>query len=447
MENLKQESERFIRSFLYNLYEKEIIELDIEKQPELKNPVVYVAAYNLEEWAHHILWVDVEKLNMQSTLEYCKESPLLTEILNNCRGMSSDYMGTTINFYSAQLTIINKRKLGEKEFWDDILYLNKLHPSPSKRLNIVKSFSYTEQLDNKNLETKTKLIEKINEMPSALDSIYENKRKEKNQEIDNLIEQLKVLKQELKQIDMDYITRFIQDENNSIFNKLINFIDKCKYVSHYIIYGPTTRRPSQRYSVYILLRPFPISYTYGDDAATKLIYESVAFRNHTNKDIIMDAITSRTRYEIYHKPVIISISYRPNDETGLTWNVEKPVCSKIRLIDESEEFQRMYADNQGFENRHYFRFNCLGSFRTDLALAQDALDPTRLFATLLQYLQTINLADYAGNQWLQQDHMVYDKLENKLILVQAQSGNIIPINHSIESLEIIAQNGYYKKGN
>ena len=128
------------------------------------------------------------------------------------------------------------------------------------------------------------------------------------------------------------------------------------------------------------------------------------------------------------------------------YSIENDTKYQLDLIKFPKTLRETYNDDERYVNRHYFRFSCLGSFKSDLRLAQTELNPVRLFATLLQYLQTINLSDYAGQQWLYQDHIMLDKEKNELFIFKAHSGKVEYLGCTPDDLYQVVPTTYYTKG-
>lgn len=200
-------------------------------------------------------------------------------------------------------------------------------------------------------------------------------------------------------------------QNNSVeFDKFIDFLKRCNFVKGINIHNKT---------ISIYMSYFPVSYTYADDAAEKLILDSANTKNNNNKELLLDALTARERFEIIHLPVVIDINVN-----NLEWNVRlNSLKSNIKNLS-----YPLLARDTGSKNRHYFSHGCLGSFQADLLNARHEGDFTKLFATILQYLQTINLADSAGQTWLYQEQIFRDKEFNVFFVYSAKTGKNYPLD-------------------
>jgi hypothetical protein len=119
--------------------------------------------------------------------------------------------------------------------------------------------------------------------------------------------------------------------------------------------------------------------------------------------------------------------------------------SYAELINLPTELYTRFNRSNYFENRHYFRYVCLGGFKADIQNAQCNIEPVRLFATLLQYLSTINLADTAGNQWLEQTHLILNKRTGKLCLLKEQTGTLTELDCTIKDLDNLYLTDYFIK--
>lgn len=205
--------------------------------------------------------------------------------------------------------------------------------------------------------------------------------------------------------------------NNTEVNKFIDFLKRCNYVKSIYL---------ENKLIAIHTSSFPISYTFAEDAAEKLILDSANTKHNDNKEILLDALTTRKRYEITHLPVIIRI-----DTSSLSWEV-----SLNNLKSNANHFTYpLMARETGSKNRHYFSYTCLGSFQTELLTAVHESNFTKLFATILQYLQTINLADGAGQSWLYQEQIFRDKEFNTYFIYSPSTGKSYPLEE--EDLDVL----------
>lgn len=446
MENLKIESERFIRSFLFNIHKKQIIDIDKDTDNYLLNTSYYDQGFELNPEVHYIIWVDLDNFFYENIQMYYVEVPVINKLLNRYKNYSANYAGQCIHFYS-DFTIVNKKQLNTNVFWETVLGFTNyaLDGNIADIINNSK-LAYDELITNVNQANLNKFKKIIQTMPSTLAHTYETKRNEFLNNINSLINEIKRLKETIKELDTEYANRFIRDENNSVFSSLINYITKCKYVNSYYVKEPSKRLMNPKYEVKISLKAFPVSYTYNDGMADKLINHSQVTEEMENKHILLDAVTDRTKFEIYHKPTEISLYYGANTDNEIRYDIANDVKSNLELIKYPKKLGDTYNYEERYVNRHYFKYRCLGSFSSDLRLSQTELNPVRLFATLLQYLQTINLADYAGQQWLYQDHIVLDKEKNELFILTARTGKIEYLGITPDELYQIVPTTYYTKG-
>lgn len=282
----------------------------------------------------------------------------------------------------------------------------------NKSLEIAVNIKY----DNILKELVKLSLETVNEYANGLPdnelSKLTKEYEELQQSIDKLTTQLIDKKRELKRHAADILYRKTEPSEHP-FKRFINFANRCKTIKSIQYNINNCEYPS----VYLFTDWFPIDYTYEDERADKLIMENATFKNNNEKEILLDAITKRERYKIMHRPVFINIIESENqllyNITALDFSIHKYYDINLR---------------NKYRNVHFFDFDCLGSFKSDLNLAKTDKDYIRLTTLLLQYLQTINIADYAGTTWLSSEHMIYDSLENKYFIYNPKDGSKHYIN-------------------
>lgn len=442
-QNTIVKGESFIRSFLISKFKKIIVDID-PTEPKYKNEVSYdLWGEVAQSAAHFIIWVNVDEFTIENINSQLIHSNFLTSLCGSLR--YPDFFGKSIALLNERITIVNKKELDTKLFWDDIIALNKYCYGQSTTAISAAQTPYKSLL-SKLYTTKETVDKAVANMPKDYDALYNSKKNEVLSKIDSLFNQITALKNSLKDIEFDYINRVIKDDGNTVFSRLVSFLDRCKHVKGYKIKVPSASTMlSGRCKIDILLHAFPISYTCGEDLLDKVINQSNRFNSFKNKEILIDALSKRQDYEIYHRPIKITLSVNVSANATLDYAIDRTVLSYAELINLPTELYTRFNRSGYFENRHYFKYSCLGGFKADIQTAQCNIEPVRLFATLLQYLSTINLADTAGNQWLEQNHLILNKRTGKLCLLKEQTGNLIELDCTVKDLDSLFLTDYYIK--
>lgn len=442
-QNTIVKGEDFIRSFLISKFKKIIADID-PTEPKYQNEVPYdLWGEYTPSTAHFIIWINIDEFTIENINSQLIHSNFLTNLVGSLR--FPDFFGKSIVLLNEHTTIINKKQINTKLFWDDIIELNKYYYGNSTEAISAAQTPYKSLLHNLFI-TKEAVDTTVANMPKDYDAMYNSKKNEVLNKIDALFNQITDLKNSLKVIEFDYINRVIKDDGNTVFSRLISFLNRCKHVKGYKIKAPSANSISNsRCRIEILLHAFPVSYTCGEDLLDKLINQSNRFNSFKNKEILIDALSKRHDYEIYHRPIKITLSVNLSANATLDYAIDRTTMSYIELINLPTELYTRFNRSGYFENRHYFKYNCLGGFKADIQTAQCNIEPVRLFATLLQYLSTINLADIAGNQWLEQSHLILNKRTNKLCLLKEQTGNLVELDCTIKDLNNLYLTNYFIK--
>lgn len=442
-QNTIVKGEDFIRSFLISRFKKIIVDID-PSDPKYQNEVPYDTWGEISQnTAHFIIWIDIDGFTLEQIKVHLAHSDFLTSLCGSLR--YADFIGKCVITLNERTTIINKKQLDTKLFWDDMMELNKYYYGQSTTAISAAQTPYKSLL-SKLFVTKETVDTAIASMPKDYDAIYNSKKHEILNSIDLLFDQITALKNSLKDIEFEYINRVIQDDGNTIFSRLISFLDRCKHVKGYKVKIPSVNSMSNsRCKIDIMLHAFPVSYTCGEELLDKLINKSSRFDDFKNKEILIDALSKRQDYEIYHRPVKITLSVNISANATLDYAIDRTIMSYAELINLPTELYTRFNYANYFENRHYFRYSCLGGFKADIQTAQTNIEPVRLFATLLQYLSTINLADTAGNQWLGQDHLILNKRTGKLCLLKECSGILNELDCNIKDLDNLYLTDYFIK--
>lgn len=336
-------------------------------------------------------------------------------------------------YYRNHIVIINRKQMNTIEFLDALKDLCSNYIQRSKQAAVIKlanSKSYEEHLATLNKLSDSTKASNIDNFKLQLTSNIDDKIERYNNDIHNYFEEIAKLKSYIKQLYVDKLSEILKDNKDNPISKLYQYLPKCKLVESYNV---TIYDRSMKFI--INLKPHPLAYTYGDSALNKLINNSTRFNRCERKDILIDALGDRLNYEIYLLPITIEIDIKITGE--ITWTANQRDIFYRDVI--KSLTPNLIGRTVLFRNRHYFAHNCLGSFAADLAEAALNTDLVRLFATLLQYLSTINITDGAGNAWMEQPHIIKDKATDQFFILNPKIDNsckeeIIPLNKTIMEL-------------
>lgn len=336
-------------------------------------------------------------------------------------------------YYKNHILIINRKQIGTIEFLDALKDLCSNFTPNSKRANVIKmanSKSYEEHLSTLNKLSDSSKASNVNNFRLQLNSNIDSKIEDTSNEISAHLIKIQELKEYIRQLYANKLSEILKASDDNPISKLYKYLPKCKLVQSYNIMVSNSS-----VQFVINLKPYPLAYTYGDSALSKLINNSSRFNKCERKDILMDALGNRINYDIYLLPITIEIDVKVTGE--VTWSANQRDTFYRDVI-------KSFAPNLQnrsllFRNRHYFSHNCLGSFAADLAEAALNTDLVRLFATLLQYMSTINITDGAGNAWMEQPHIVKEKATNQFFILNPKIDNnhkeeIIPLSEPVMEL-------------
>lgn len=336
-------------------------------------------------------------------------------------------------YYRNHILIINKKQMNTIEFLDAIKDLCSNYISNSKQASVIKmanSKSYEEHLTALNKLSDSTKASIVDNFKLQLSSNIDTQIERYNNEINDYFETINKLKSYIRQLYVDKLSEILKDNENNPISKLYKYLPKCKLIQSYNLVM------NERFVRFIIhLKPYPLAYTYGDSALNKLINNSSRFNRCERKDILMDALGDRLNYEIYLLPITFEIDIKVTGE--ITWSANQRDVFFRDVI--KTVAPNLINRTVLFRNRHYFAHNCLGSFAADLAEAALNTDTVRLFATLLQYMSTINITDGAGNAWMEQPHIVKDKSTNQFFILNPKIDNnhkeeIIPLSEPVMEL-------------
>lgn len=172
---------------------------------------------------------------------------------------------------------------------------------------------------------------------------------------------------------------------NNIVKDLYEFFNRC-----HLLKGFSVLKKDDYYRVVLLTNFLPIEYTVGEEVALAMTDKPNGSKYNASqeyKDIFKDALTDRNNYIMLIEPVEITYILK----------IDKPI-----------QYQINYSYNQSFINVHHRRFTCYGGFAPSLTEAVSNRNLIQLTSILLQYLQTINLNDYAGQLWANETALLID---------------------------------------
>lgn len=434
----------FIRSFLCLHFDKPIPEYDLSNEKDLKS-IKIAKFHNLIDFPSIIL------INCPIIPELIIEKyPFypFTEIVDRHKSLldSSKRAGIPNNDIILKIgesLLINKNQINTNEYYTLLPHVFKSFTNDvSPILEKINNTAYEDVLISLNKDNLTKISDLITALPNTTNSTLDTKLTELNTELANINTRYRAIKQAIAHLYAEKAMNIVNNINP--FTKFLTYLLKCKVVKS--IFTP---KLDGVFKCSINLDWFPISYTYGDTALQKMVYENPQFKNNNNKGIIYDALKDRQHYEIMHTPVQITIRYDFSN-----YRLSYDICSVIHRDDLSHSLPEFKIRNASlkelllhcFRNVHFFEFNCLGSFRPDIDQASNESNPTRLFATLLQYLSTINITDGAGTRWLNQPHIFKRKADNTWFLMEPATGELTEIpEHIIRTVDFKYKKGIYIK--
>ena len=195
---------------------------------------------------------------------------------------------------------------------------------------------------------------------------------------------------------------------------LYNFFTRCKQLM-----GFAVEQKSDYYSIRLLTKALPVEYTVAENVLTALIDNPNGSKYklpQESKDILKDAFSDRNRYITLIDPVDI----------------------EFRLYNSGAEiyYKIYYNYCQRFFNVHHHNYTCFGGFAPSLAEAIHNNNLIQLTSILLQYLQTINLQDVAGQNWINnQVLLILDKETNNYFIMDSE-GKLSKYTYNKESYAI-----------
>ena len=271
------------------------------------------------------------------------------------------------------------------------------------------------EFKNKREQALYDFINNNSEIFDNTEQLKDSKQNIMNQ-IDSLLSQLLDLKKNLKDVD----SKILYNKANPT-NFVKDFIDTIK--TNRLIDKAILQYKNNRYYLRLVTKELYIDYTYEQDL-TKALIDSSNPRNAFYscspeiKSMFIDALTNRDTYRIALIPIYIDI-----DLHTLAWTLTPITYTTITYYIDYKDSARYDFD---FTNIHYMRYTCLGSFKTDLKLAQVDKDLIKLVSLILQYYRTINLADMAGTTWLTDyNHLFYNTQTKEYILYNKHNKGLI----------------------
>lgn len=370
----------------------------------------------------------VEFLLYNSSRQYSFNLFLCTDdIFQNFIGFPS----TLFTPKNKSLTLINYSLLlnteqdVNKEYLDDILefktYLG-LNNSFDEILSLDYN-NYIDQLNKNNLELLNKNIEAL---PNRAVTQFDRELDRLNRRINEALNTISENREKIRIITGKKITTLL-NPNNEYLNKLFKFLSKCPYINSY-------RVCDELISIHTNI--LPVTNTCGEELAIKYINSN--YKNQEVINILTDSLTSRTKYALCITPINIELYINDN----LDYAIEQASTRFFNRFDHRIPDTNTPVAWSCLVNYHWHYYNCLGDFKSDIHEAQSQYNPLRLVMLILQYLQTINLSDYAGARWLTaHQHLILDKETNNYLLIYNNS--IIHLDKDYISCKPIAE---YTKG-
>ena len=323
------------------------------------------------------------------------------------------YVGYQTFIYVENIFIFLKNQdYNSKEFLDDIIQFcrkNKI-TSDTKTKALETTYDEVNEIFNKiNIDSfKNNMVDlKDNELRKIDDEI--NSLKE---DINDHYNEINNIRNRITTLQGQKLTSLI-DPDCEYVTKTINFIKKSPLVNSYCL---------KNNNLEIITNLLPIQYTYAEERTEKVLKSN--FTEKTTLEILTDALTERKKYAIYIAPLKITIYF---GATQLSYSIYDTELSIFRQTQYSLPGASSINWSE-IKNRHYERYKCLGGFQDPIFEAKVEYNPLKLIMLILQYLQTLNIADHAGTGWIQQtQHLIYDKEEKQFILLKTATGATTPV--------------------
>ena len=236
----------------------------------------------------------------------------------------------------------------------------------------------------------------INESGSKMKIDYQREIDEAYQLISNLAEQLSNAKNNYERLLL--INGEQMKGTDSKVLELFNYYKRNKTLRQM-----TIQDDSNSYFIQLFTSYVKTNYTAGEatlDAYLNNPSGCLYYLSQELKDILNDALKDRNRYILLQDPMYIKITipYTELSYNNISWKV------------------KYYSDQYNWTNIHYTRYSCLGGFKSEMTEAIRTKNLIQLTALILQYIQTINLNDIAGRNWITQTtQLIYDKQEDKYL--------------------------------
>lgn len=394
MQETKYLGADFLRSFLYLYTHKEVSFYN--NFDEIKNNIL--ALYNLSQY----IMIPTNQEKRQDVINK----------INDTLGVNLSYAtpNGTIAKMSNFIIIANNSK--EQELSDDILnfiyYLANKSSIPEITSECIKYENYENLKAEFEKQEISDTIQDVNTNSTLINrtSTLDNKIKTIQIEITNLLQQLKEKKENLYKTYGERQLKFAEKET---IDKVISFLSKNKIVRCV---------KASKEQLCILTDFLPIQFTYNEDRIDKII--DANFSNEQIREILKDALLDRNEWVMMSVPVVFKIY---DDASALGFRISKTFEYCIGEW-------KITNVNTAYRNYHWFEYSCLGGFSQDINLMQNDFNVIGLFSVLLQYYQTINLGDLAGNNWLtkQWNKIMYNKKENKYYMISRDQKSIKEID-------------------
>ena len=301
-------------------------------------------------------------------------------------------------------------------------------------LNIIKNIndggktivteSYENILNNINKKQLDEFNKQIKNLPNASLNLIDKKIDNNRLEIDNLLNKLDELKEKIKQLLFQRGQILISEEEHPI-EKTINYIKRCPQINSV---------KTDANCLFINTNYLPIYYVYQDEIADKYIKN--IHQNEKTREILINALTSQDKYIMHISPKLITIQF--TQQGKLTYNINDINSEAIAYISYLLLEDKITNINpRCFKNKHWDSYTCLGSFKIPIEEACSESNALKLLISILQYLETINIADYAGVKWLDQSqHLLLDIEKNQFFVLNCKDGSKTYIHNSLMEISI-----------
>lgn len=330
--------------------------------------------------------------------------------------------------FNSKTFILRKDLTNTLEFVQDLTEFSQIIKITPETKNKALITTYEQIKKEIITENSTRIKQNIDTIPNYTITKYDTLISEQRNYINSYLNRINEALQKIRDFEGKKITSLL-NPNNEYLNKFFNFINKCNYIKAYNV-------DTSSY-VTLITTLLPVSYTYAEQQVEK--YITSIFTNENTINILKNALTTRDKYIIYTLPLTITIKLKEN----LDYSIDEVYYDIFYKLDKLPDNSKIYW--QCFNNKHWADYRCLGDFRIGLNEAKNEYNPLKIIMLLLQYLQTLNIADLAGTKWINsKQHLIFDVENNCYLTLNTQTG----VTHNVPDyyLNINTPNTYITRG-